>query len=102
MDAHEFDGVIPRGVALIDTELTRLASGERQAIGLDLGQAHAHNALFLDGERANGARRTDLAAIVAGGFATRPIRNDSRCPKAGEAVFEARRLKHIIRAGLKT
>src|SRR5262245_55591064 len=102
MDAHEFDGVIARCVALIDTELTRLASGERQAIGLDLCQPHAGNTLFLDGERANGASRTDLAAIVAGGFATSPICDDSRCPKAFEAVFEARRLKNIIRAGLKT
>src|SRR5262245_14715238 len=102
MDAHEFDGVIARGVAFIDTELTGLASRERQAIGLDLCQPHAGDALFLDWKRANGARRTYLAAIVAGGFATRPIRNDARCPKAFEAVFEAHRLKHIIRAGLKT
>ena len=102
MDAHEFDGVIARRVAFIDTELTRLASGERQAIGLDLGQPHAGDAFFLDGEGANGAGRTDLAAIVAGGFAPSPIRNDPRCPKAFEAVFEPRRLKNIIRAGLKT
>src|SRR5262245_21905920 len=102
MDAHELDGVIAGGLALIDAELTGFAPGERQAMGLDLCQPHAGNALFLDGERANRARGTDLAAIVASGFATRPIRNDSRCPKAFEAVFEARRLKHIIRAGLKT
>src|SRR5262245_27014797 len=102
MDAHEFDGVIARCFALIDTELTCFASSQRQAIGLDLCLPHAGNAPYFDGECENGASRADLAAIIARGFATSPIRDDPRCPKAFQAVFDARRLKNIIGAGLKT
>src|SRR5262245_30767354 len=102
MNAHELDRVISRGLALIDAELTPLAPGQRQAVGLDLGQPHSSNALFFDRERANGAGGTDLAAIVAGRFTTSPIRNDPRRPKTLEALFETHRLQNIIRAGLKT
>src|SRR5690349_19278644 len=73
MDAHELDGAVASGVAFIDAELARLCSSERQAVGFDPGQAHARDALFLEGQRANRASGADLATIITGRFATGPV-----------------------------
>src|SRR5688500_18137039 len=73
MNAHELDGAIACGVAFIDAELTCLLPSEREAIGLDPGEAHASHALFFDGQRANRAGGAHLAAVVAGRFATSPV-----------------------------
>src|SRR5262245_17968 len=101
MDAHKLDGAIAGGIAFIDAELARLLSREWEAVGFDPGQSHAGDALFLNGQRANRAGRADLAAIIAGGFATGPVGDDLGGPKTLQSLLETERLQDVVGAALE-
>jgi hypothetical protein len=92
----EFDRVVAGSAALVKAKSALSYPRPRQTVVLHLRQSHLRHSLFFERQRTDSPSRTDLTAVVATGFTSRPVGHHLRCPQSVESPFKAHRLQHGV------